>query len=495
MTRAALIVLTGLILAVPASVPAATLTVPTDHPTITAAVTAASAADVIVILAGTYPEVVTVGPGKNGLQILGASRTKVIIDAGGLGGIGLRVQSGDVVVSGLTVRHADDEGIRCETPPAGTKTCQLLSVGAVNNKKDGVRVNGPDALVTDSFFTGNTDAGLKVTDGANARILDNDSNNNNGRGYDLAGDAMTVDSNKVNLAGDVGLFVTGDGNVVSKNGIVLADGTGLQVTGDGNLVRANSVSQANGDCLDVNGDSVVVERNRAESCKSIGIKTVGANGRIEGNAVTGVDTGEAYDLKCQNSCGAFQVLSNKATGAVNSHGFLINVTAGPGGWLVQRNQASRNGVHGFDITGVEGIIRANKADTNGTGLGHGFRIKGTQLTVLANHGRRNSGDGFNLVKNDTTDSNVVEKNKADGNQLDGIHVGSNVAGTQLTRNSALRNLGDGLRNDGIGTVAVKNKATDNRVDCSNAASATITSTDDKCQDGSNFAVLPSDLTH
>lgn len=86
------------------------------HSTITAAVNAASAGDTIDIAAGTYKEDVVI---TKPVALIGANREKVIIDAKGLSngifvnGMAAAPNAGisNVVISGITVRNANFEGI------------------------------------------------------------------------------------------------------------------------------------------------------------------------------------------------------------------------------------------------------------------------------------------------------------------------------------------------------------------------------------------------
>src|SRR2546425_1239229 len=80
--------------------------------TIQGAVTAAAGGDTIKIAAGTYFENVTVPAGKDGLQILGASKLTTILDADlPNSGNGFTIQSNNVKVSNLGVQNGAASGI------------------------------------------------------------------------------------------------------------------------------------------------------------------------------------------------------------------------------------------------------------------------------------------------------------------------------------------------------------------------------------------------
>ena len=95
------------ILAVAALAPAAfaaTRSVPSQYSTVQAAVNAAASGDTISIANGTYTEQVTIPGGKNGLKIVGASQTGVIITAG-LNQKAMVVNGNDTTFSYLTIRN------------------------------------------------------------------------------------------------------------------------------------------------------------------------------------------------------------------------------------------------------------------------------------------------------------------------------------------------------------------------------------------------------
>ncbi|MBN1671120.1 MAG: right-handed parallel beta-helix repeat-containing protein, partial [Kiritimatiellae bacterium] len=76
--------------------------VPTDSPTIQAALDAAGAYDVVRVLAGTYPETLTIG---RAVTLEGAGAGLTVIDGGGTGTVIHATGATNVVIRGLTVRN------------------------------------------------------------------------------------------------------------------------------------------------------------------------------------------------------------------------------------------------------------------------------------------------------------------------------------------------------------------------------------------------------
>lgn len=499
MSRAAGAVLTSLlVLTLPLAAAAAVITVsPGPGTPLQDAIDAAVAGDTVLVMQGVYPEKILIdnaGQPRTGLILMGEKAAKVIIDpaAGGLSGEAVTVNSGAVTIQALTVRHASSHGIRCN-PPGTEDACIIREVFAIGNRGDGIDITGPNAVVAESTLRGNNGAGLRIV-GDGAQVVDNLSRNNNGNGLDLTGDGMTVDDNVV-LAIDssTGIHLNGDNSTVTGNEVSFTGQIGIRANGNGNTVASNTVENADGDCYDLDGNGLHAEKNRASGCGGNGFDVNGQNPVFLGNRAEGT-VARGVVVRCSVDCTAMLIQSNKATGSSSSDGFSITVAGAPGpalsGWLVEKNQALTNVGHGFDIDASNGTIEKNKAVDNGTGSSHGFNVKGLGLVLLTNQAVANHGDGIHLIRKDTTDANHLERNTADRNVLNGIHVDNDSNGNTLTRNTAKKNLGDGIRNDGTGTVLTNNVATDNLKDCaSDLADGDVPATDtkNKCKDGTGFS--------
>lgn len=83
---------------------ASTINVPADHPTIQAAIDAASPYDIIKVAAGTYPEKLYIT--TTDLEIIGDNRATVIIDPTGLAtnNAGIYVNADNISLKSFTLR-------------------------------------------------------------------------------------------------------------------------------------------------------------------------------------------------------------------------------------------------------------------------------------------------------------------------------------------------------------------------------------------------------
>ncbi len=454
----------------------ATLVVPTGHPTIQAAVTAAVGGDTVKISPGVYFENVTVPAGKDGLKIIGSGAASTIVDGLPLApfgsGPGFFIESNNVTVSALTVRHAkgatlSGDGILCQADGCTLRDLRLLS-----NQDNRVDIEGNDALVANCFFSGNESEGLEL-DGDAAEIVKNRAQNQDDGGFDLEGDNLLVRENIARVIEDSeGFLITGDNNVIERTLASITDGDGFQISGNDAQVINNRAELGEDDGFDISGDNPQVVGNRAQYQSNDGIR-----------------------VNCLTNCATLLVQGNTAIGSNNDdEGFDIFVASGTGsGWTVAKNSARDNVQHGFRINGSDGIIRENRALRNGNETEHGFDINGDNNQIVANTATENEADGFRI--NGT--SNLISLNKASKNLLEGIHLNGGDLNT-LDGNSVSMNHADGIRNDGTNTTVTNNKAGKNRTDCTsdftNGATVAV-DTGNQCADGSSVSVTQTPGVH
>ncbi|MHC4568817.1 MAG: right-handed parallel beta-helix repeat-containing protein [Planctomycetota bacterium] len=129
-----------LVLAVPANVSVATITVPDDFPAIQQAVNAASPGDKVFVRAGMYSEHVTIG---KPLTLEGEDRETTIIDGAGTGKVVTVTSASNVTVSGFTTRNG------------GTSTSFPEDSGIVLD-------NASHCLISDCIMTSNGISGLHL---------------------------------------------------------------------------------------------------------------------------------------------------------------------------------------------------------------------------------------------------------------------------------------------------------------------------------------------
>jgi hypothetical protein len=91
-----------------------TLHVPTDFPTLEAALAAATKGDVIVLAAGTYDGDVTVPEGKGGITIRGTDRNAVVFDGGGIRHNALEIEADGVTLENVSAHDYLENGFYWE---------------------------------------------------------------------------------------------------------------------------------------------------------------------------------------------------------------------------------------------------------------------------------------------------------------------------------------------------------------------------------------------
>jgi hypothetical protein len=141
--------------------------VPSEYPTIQAAVDAANPGDLIRIAPGTYHEQVVVPPEKHDLVIRGADRNRVVLDGdNGRRYNGIAVNANGVAVENLTVRGYGSNGVlftpaRDAKPPL--KSWRASYVTATNNGLHGVdALDARGGTIDHVWASGHGESGLRV---------------------------------------------------------------------------------------------------------------------------------------------------------------------------------------------------------------------------------------------------------------------------------------------------------------------------------------------
>jgi nitrous oxidase accessory protein NosD len=141
--------------------------VPSEYPTIQAAVDAARPGDLVRIAPGTYREAVVVPAAKTDVVIRGEDRNRVVLDGGdGRRGQGISIHASGVAIENLTVRGFGSNGIAFAPPHGADKPIDGWRVTYVTVANDGL--HGVDAagsrggLIEHVLASGHGVAGLRV---------------------------------------------------------------------------------------------------------------------------------------------------------------------------------------------------------------------------------------------------------------------------------------------------------------------------------------------
>jgi parallel beta-helix repeat protein len=443
--------------------------VPKDFGTIQEAVDAAVSGDVITVSSGTYVENIFIGPSLDGLTIQG--KGKVMVD-GQMGAPGILIGSSNVTLKGLTLRHANGIGVSATllTAEGGVALTGIVldKLTIINSQSSAIDLNVDGALITDCKAMG-CDGGIRVT-GAGAQITKSEVHNDgdNGilvtgagaqvtrctvaiiedeAGIRVNGNAALVDRNTVSGTCGNLIDVFGLNAVVTRNNLANGDSDGIVVSGDSALVDRNDVHGVCGDLINVVGNNVTVTSNKVMLAGGGGISVEGSLPTVSKNTVE--DTGDDEDgIEVSSETLGGTVEQNRVKYAF-SHGYDLGLS----GATIRNNQATKCGAEGeggFDIEGDDNTIDGNKAMDC---VSNGFRIRGSTNTVTKNQAKDNIENGI-LIQSDAI--------KGEGAQ---ISLSNN-----LVNNTCTGNQGQGLYNQGVGTIIEKNKLSKNRQDLANRTS-------------------------
>ncbi len=267
--------------------PGATLTVDDDlvqcpaagYQTIQAAVNAAGPGDIVNVCRGTYPEAVSIGAGKNGVQLFSSTAAAAAVVRGGFtvdGAQGVSIQK-----------------FRIE-PPAGAigifviggSSTELIRSNLVVGGGVGVFLAGGDGgTIRDNSLFGQTQHGVMAF----------------GTTTPTTGDIMN--NTVIGTPGSSGIYLFSSGGEVSGNvfgnKVSKSGQFGLIVVGpsggpDNITLKANNVFQ-NGSGIAISGPAVNVENNVATQNTSSGIETASGGSTFLSNNARGNGGADCFD--------------------------------------------------------------------------------------------------------------------------------------------------------------------------------------------------------
>jgi hypothetical protein len=392
---------------------------------IQAAVNASAAGDVVQVGAGTYFQIVVVPAGKDGMQIVGASKLTTILDpgpssnAGTGGGDGITVSSRRVTIKNLMIRNGNNIGIHLAAPEPVVQ---------------GVNITGANLI------------GIAVNTGAwNAKLLQNEIHNT-GTGIHTIAFGTLAQSNFI-TGSQLGVFLQAHGAQVIGNKIYNGGFGVAAIPGpsSGTVIKSNDI------------------RHQTEAA----VFLFGAFPTIQGNTVYGANAGIA--VLCQ-TCYGGSVASNSVTDVAGA-GILAGADAI--GLVVQGNTLLRTG---FGIIGSgNGVqVKLNKATDIGDDLfGHCFSVVGDDNMVAQNTATRCSQAGVYARGN----RNYVDRNVISGTFENGVTVdgsGGPFSNTILIGNKVTGNAAHGVAIVGgaVDTFVTGNTGSGNRLDYCNDGTST-----------------------
>jgi hypothetical protein len=484
------------------------------YKTIQAAVTAAAGFDTVSIAAGTYFENVTVPAGKDGLKILGVSKTGTILDpspnsATGFSGTGsgLIVRSDNVQIKNFTVRNgkyiqiqilghnaliqymrliAGQYGaIFIENPYTGAQILnnEFRSVGGL----DALLAPGTSSIVIRSNFFQTCDQGCINVFGDDAVISSNTIyESNNSVALSLHGDGATVASNIVQGSAVTGIDIVGNNATVLSNRVSDTYADGIGIAGYGSTVKSNTVSNAHSDGIYIStaaGGGGTVSGNVVTNTNGYGIFVTGGNPVVSANKVTHtsndgiyVKAYESSNLSNSPAVASSNVVTGVAGNGVHADGSEITVdrnqvrdSTGLGMYLLCRtcaessvsyNLVANTGQHSYGIyflLGGAGIGNKIQYNTVSRSMSYAYYLDGAgAATVSGNKALDQGGDTDEACFYVWIDNSTFTSNSAARCPENGFFIsGSN---NHLQSNVALSNYGNGFDVNANGTTLIGNRS-------------------------------------
>jgi parallel beta-helix repeat protein len=381
--------------------------------TITAALAAANANDVIDVYAGTYTEQVMVS--KVGIKL-------VAVPSNG---------SDVVIKSPATVA------------PVATIGAALVDVTATNVKVTGFKIDS----TTDT--DGNVSVDVRVRGGGSATISNNTVIGPAAPGNPQFGVGIQVGTSKLTGTDGAGTAKV-TGNSVSNyfGGGILVDGAGGSATVKNNTVTGRGaangavaqygVQVSRGATSRVEGNTITANTNGNNSGGIYFFQDGGTNSVAAKNTVSGNDIGIWLDTSSATCAHAIQVMNNDVTGNVGYAGIFVQNSDGVS---IKNNSVFNNSTfNGIALNGSSSVEVENNSVHNNPNADGIYVLNGGNNQIQCNSSYSN---GFNGIFLDHSNNNCVWNNSTWGNAANGINVQGGT-GNDIWLGSSTTNVQDGI---------------------------------------------------
>ena len=345
-------------LALAAAARGGTRKVPSQFPTISAALEEAETGDTILVAPGHYVDSVFIGANKYGhkidaITVRGDGKGAVTLEPAEPGPI-FRVKAHDVVLENMTLRDAT-EGSKAGAVFVewGYENARLRNLTAVRCYF-GFYVYGTDCVVESCRAIGGA---VGFTANSDARFVDCEALHNTSWGIGLNGHRVTVED------------------------CVVRGVRGIQFAGDDSRVTGCEVyTSQTGVQIYSHGSGVVFEKNLVEGAAEYGVKVQGEGRVVRKNVVRGCGVG--FEVS-----GVGHVLTGNVVRDCTDDGFAIDGDEHELKW----NDARACLIDGFDVRDTASAVRliGNVARDN---HGEGIENSGAGTVLKGNHAKRNRVD-------------------------------------------------------------------------------------------------------
>jgi len=393
-----------------------TIVVPTDFPTIQAAINNASDGDTVFVYNGTYFENVVV---NKTIMLVGEDKGTTIIDGDG-NTFAIHVASDNVFMSGFTIRNS------------GSDTVQVFNVDNCN-------------------LTGNTmtdgSVGMYLVNAKGSYIGNNTvSNNNIGIRFESC-DRNTLENNNVTINQDAGVYVTYSSNIVaSSNFLVENVNQGLYLDHSSeNIVRENLVADnGEGIRLYYSSANTIVDNNVTGNSEGGLTLYYSTSNAVNGNIIAHNGFGMRLDYSGSNTLRDNHISSNDynfEVEAVTLSSFVndIDTSNMVNGrqiyYLVNQENLVVNSSSNAGYVALVNSTDIMVEDLSLTGNGEGFLSAYTSRSTIENCTLTKNRRGIHLYSSNytTVRGNTIIENAAEGVSMFECHR-SNMSDNVATEN-------------------------------------------------------------
>jgi parallel beta-helix repeat protein len=448
--------------------------VPSDFPTIQAAINNATDGETVFVHNGVYNENIVV---NRTVALVGEDMERTIVDANSVG-TPVRILAGGASLANFTVRGGGSSGYESGVFIEAS-FCNITNNIVVGDGPAGIYLNkSANVFLSGNIVKQNEGDGVVLVQSANNSLLGNTVTQNEFAFHLYASDENVISNNTLteNNLGGIALFYS-SGNRLVSNAVTANNGTGiiLDYSSDNNTLSMNTILETKGYGLVMGGASGNILRNNTLAANTYNFHCQGAQTDLT-DYLNDIDTSNSADGRpiyyfvSQNG-----LLVNPATFTSVGYLALVNCTR----IVVQDMNFARNGQGLLLAFTNDTLVERNEAADNGYGiqLASAFNNTLTNNTLLDNiqdgltldHSSNENTVTCNTIKNSTngirifhySEKNFVVSNIVTNNTR-GLWINSYCAQNVVQKNIVTdNNLGISLARQSGNTIVTQNMIANN----------------------------------